>query len=120
MIPDITPRVVSIKNPWQIFTLYSEAGGAVLESRRETNAHFSIISNDSRNRATSCFNRRPSAAEPPRQCRDETKYWRRQVTAGPATFFLTFQLIGRGREAINGGGITFPIAERDRGRGELN
>ena len=42
----------------RIFALHSEAGGAVLVTCCETNAHFPIISNDPKHRTTSCFNQR--------------------------------------------------------------
>ncbi len=79
----------------RIFVLHSEADGAVLASRCKTDAHFQIVSNDPRHRATSSFKQGPLAAEPPRQCQNETKYWRRQVLAGPAAIFLPFYLISQ-------------------------
>ncbi len=61
------------------------------------------------------------AAQPLRQRRDEEKYWMQRVLTSAASGLLSFQLTQRrcGRN-INGGGIIFPIAERDRARGELN
>jgi hypothetical protein len=49
----------------QISTLHQKASGAVLSTRRKTNAHVLVILKDTGDHTTSSFNQRPPAVQPP-------------------------------------------------------
>jgi hypothetical protein len=74
----------------RISTLHKNASGAVLTARRKTNAHIPVVSNNTGNCTTSSFDQGPPAAQPPQQCQDKMKYWRRHVLTGATAIFSRF------------------------------
>jgi hypothetical protein len=77
----------------RIFALHQKASGAFLVACCKTNAHVTVVSNNTRDCTTSSFVRGSLTAQPPQQCQDETKYWKRHVSMGATAGFLPFQLI---------------------------
>ena len=73
--------------------LHQKAGGAILTTRRETNAHIPIVSNDPRRSTTCRLSGRPPSTQPPRQCGNAEEYWQRQVTAGAASVLFPLPLM---------------------------
>jgi hypothetical protein len=77
----------------RIFALYSKAGQAILARCHKENSDTLIVLNDPGHRTTRSFKRGSPAAQPPRQCQDKEKYWKRRVSTGAAASFLSLQLI---------------------------
>jgi len=83
----------------RLFAIYSQAGRTILERCCAKNANTSIFPDDPRHRTSNCVKRRFPAAQPPRQRRDEEKYWTQRVSTGATSDFLSFQLTNQRRRS---------------------
>ncbi len=102
-----------------ISMLHKKASGAVIAAHQETNAHVLFVLKDTRNCTKSSFDWGPSAAQPPQQCRDKTKYWRHHVLRGAPAIFFPFQLIAWWHKANSWRRHHLPNCQRGLGEGRI-